>query len=62
MGPKDHRVDTLVGYLRPGGRTESGQTLVQVLGESLPHCGCLPVALTWLSHGMRLADHSARSG
>jgi hypothetical protein len=50
------------GYLRLGSRTGSGQTLVQVLGESLAHSGCLPVALVWLSHGMRLAEHRARSG
>lgn len=33
------------GYLRLSGRTGSGQTLVQVLGESLAHSGCPPVSL-----------------
>lgn len=52
----------LFGYLTLVGRTGSGQTAVQVLGESLPHCGCLPVSLVWLSHDMRLAEHRVRSG
>jgi hypothetical protein len=53
---------SLSGYSRLGGRTGSGQTLVQVLGESLAHSGCPPVSLVWLSHGMRLAEYRARSG
>jgi len=34
-------------------RTDVRPDSVQVPGETLPHCGCPPVSLVWLSSGLR---------
>src|SRR5437764_10929453 len=49
-------------YLRLAAGQGLGQAPVQVLGETLPQCGCPPVLLVWLSHGLRLVGRRARSG
>ena len=42
-----------IGYLETWGRIDVWPDSVEVLGETLPHCGCPPVSLVWLSHGLR---------
>jgi hypothetical protein len=44
---RDQRL--LKTFCRTGVRPDS----VQVLGETLSFCGCPPVSLVWLSHGLR---------
>jgi hypothetical protein len=39
--------------LETSSRSDVRPDSVQVLGETLPHCGCPPVSLVWLSHGLR---------
>jgi len=39
--------------LKTSSRSDVRPDSVQVLGETLPHCGCPPVSLVWLSHGLR---------
>jgi hypothetical protein len=44
---------TASGYLETWRRIDVWPDSVQVSGETLPHCGCPPVSLVWLSHGLR---------
>jgi hypothetical protein len=44
---------THIGYLETSRRIGVWPDSVQVFGETLPHCGCPPVSLVWLSHGLR---------
>jgi hypothetical protein len=44
---------TFRGYSETWRRIDVWPDSVQVLGETLPHCGCPPVSLVWLSHGLR---------
>src|SRR6266536_2507721 len=51
--PKVPAGATLGGYLETVRRIDVRPDSVQVSGETLPHCGCPPVSLVWLSHGLR---------
>src|SRR6185437_17126582 len=50
------------GYLETWVQDRVRPDSVQVPGGMLPHCGCPPLSLAWLSHGLLLAGHRARGG
>jgi hypothetical protein len=52
----------LGGYLETWVQDRVRPDSVQVPGGMLPHCGCPPLSLAWLTHGLLLAGHRAGRG
>ena len=50
------------GYLETWMQDRVRPDSVQVPGGMLPYCGCPPLSLAWLSHGLLAAGHRARGG